>query len=429
MVGGFIPSDMVKEFTKASIILRSFTVTSSTKGPDSVIPADIIMKAEGICILTVLKAGFLITARGGSGLVICKLNDGTWSAPSAIGVAGIGGGFEIGAEVTDFILVLNNKSAVDAFSKGTNVTLGTNLTVAAGPYGRNLEADVAIRSPAAVYTYSKSKGLFAGISLEGTVLIERKGANEKFYGQDGIRARDILAGNIYPPPEAQMIYEALSEHASNFARQMSEKARENSKAFTNPKNGPYITPTTSTASYSSSSYNSSGPSRPASRPTAPASRPANRPAAGGSSSNKSSLNSGSSSSSSSSRSRGASSSSYSSSSSGSSSSRGSSSAPSSRSLPLSANKSASSASGPRNNSVSNGSYNAAAASGGVNPFEQVYEATALFDYHSDFPTDLNFRVGDVIEVLTTTPRQDDWWEGRTADGKKGIFPANFCSLK
>ena len=82
--------------------------------------------------------------------------------------------------MTDFVIILTCKSAVDAFSKGGNLTLGGNFTIAAGPLGRNLEGDVAVRSPAAIYTYSKTKGLFAGISIEGSYLVERKDANRKW---------------------------------------------------------------------------------------------------------------------------------------------------------------------------------------------------------------------------------------------------------
>ena len=85
-------------------------------------------------------------------------------------------------QVTDFVIILNKSTAVDAFSKGGNLTLGGNFTIAAGPMGRNLEGDVSLRSPAAIYTYSKTKGLFAGISIEGSGLIERKDANKKLVG-------------------------------------------------------------------------------------------------------------------------------------------------------------------------------------------------------------------------------------------------------
>jgi len=80
------------------------------------------------------------------------------------------------------VIILTCKSAVSAFSKGGNLTLGGNFTIAAGPLGRNVEGDVAVRSPAAIYTYSKTKGLFAGISIEGSYLVERKDANRRLAG-------------------------------------------------------------------------------------------------------------------------------------------------------------------------------------------------------------------------------------------------------
>ena len=85
----------------------------------------------------------------------------------------------ISVQVTDFVIILNKRSAVEAFSKGGNLTLGGNFTIAAGPLGRNMEGDISVRSPAAIYTYSKTQGLFAGISIEGSYLVERKDANKK----------------------------------------------------------------------------------------------------------------------------------------------------------------------------------------------------------------------------------------------------------
>lgn len=82
-------------------------------------------------------------------------------------------------QLTDFVIVLNSQAAVDAFSRNGNVTLGGNVSVAAGPIGRNAEGDVTVKSISAVYTYSKTRGLFAGISLEGSALIERKDTNRR----------------------------------------------------------------------------------------------------------------------------------------------------------------------------------------------------------------------------------------------------------
>ncbi|KAJ8299379.1 hypothetical protein KUTeg_023439 [Tegillarca granosa] len=127
-------------------------------------------------------------------------------------------------QVTDFVILLNNRSAVDAFSKGGNLTLGGNFSIAAGPLGRNLEADVAVRSTAAIYTYSKTRGIFAGISVEGSALIERKDANKKFYGRD-IRAYEILSGDIPPPPECEALYEVLDAHRIRAEKLVEESAR------------------------------------------------------------------------------------------------------------------------------------------------------------------------------------------------------------
>ncbi|XP_067878128.1 SH3 domain-containing YSC84-like protein 1 isoform X2 [Heterodontus francisci] len=213
-----IPSNLKSEAKKAAKILSEFTEISSRNGPDVIIPAHVIAKAQGLAILSVIKAGFLVTARGGSGIVLGRLPDGRWSAPSAIGIAGLGGGFEIGIEVSDLVIILNQKRAVDAFAKGGNLTLGGNFTVAIGPIGRNLEGDVAVRSSAAVYTYCKSRGLFAGISLEGSCLIERKETNRKFYCQD-IRACSILYGDVEPPAVTQELYDILGTFCEQYQKE------------------------------------------------------------------------------------------------------------------------------------------------------------------------------------------------------------------
>ncbi|XP_053142064.1 SH3 domain-containing YSC84-like protein 1 [Hemicordylus capensis] len=213
-----IPSNLKSEAKKAAKILREFTEITSRSGPDKIIPAHVVAKAKGLAILSVIKAGFLVTARGGSGIVLARLSNGNWSAPSAIGIAGLGGGFEIGIEVSDLVIIMNHERAVEAFAKGGNLTLGGNFTVAIGPMGRNLEGDVALRSSAAVYTYCKSRGLFAGVSLEGSCLIERKETNSKFYGWD-IRASAILFGDIPPPIQAQDLYDILESFTLQYEAQ------------------------------------------------------------------------------------------------------------------------------------------------------------------------------------------------------------------
>jgi SH3 domain-containing YSC84-like protein 1 len=98
---------------------------------------------KGLAVITVFKAGFLGSGRFGSGIVVARLSDGTWSAPSAIGTLGGGFGGQIGFELTDFVFILNDYNAVKTFSQAASVTLGGNVSIAAGPVGRNAEGEFA----------------------------------------------------------------------------------------------------------------------------------------------------------------------------------------------------------------------------------------------------------------------------------------------
>ncbi|KAI8580904.1 hypothetical protein K450DRAFT_235151 [Umbelopsis ramanniana AG] len=208
MVTSPLPSSLAGECRKAASILNSFI--DPGEGLDVIIPPTILSKAKGLAIFTVLKAGFIFSGRAGSGLVIARLPDGSWSAPSAIGTLGAGFGGQIGAELTEFVIVLNTKEAVKAFSQSGNITLGGNLSVAVGPVGRNAEAAgvAALTQVAAIYSYSKTKGLFAGVSLEGSVIITRHPDNVKMYRQE-VTAKQLLNGSIPPPEQAQVLYRAL----------------------------------------------------------------------------------------------------------------------------------------------------------------------------------------------------------------------------
>ncbi len=174
--------------------------------PENKIPPRIMSDARGLAIIRVLKAGFVVSGKGGQGVMLARTDRG-WSGPSFIGLGGAGWGLQAGAELTDFIFVLNTDSAVRAFSRDGNIKLGADLSAAAGPVGRDLQG--AIMSTAAVYTYSRSKGLFAGISLEGAIIATQKTANERYYGQK-VGARSILAGEVPPPPGAERLLGLLS---------------------------------------------------------------------------------------------------------------------------------------------------------------------------------------------------------------------------
>ena len=143
--------------------------------------------------------------------MVARLADGTWSAPSAIGLAGAGFGGQIGFELTDFVFILNDAAAVRSFSQQGSLTLGGNVSIAAGPVGRNAEAagTASTKGVAGIFAYSKTKGLFAGVSLEGSALGERRDANEKLY-RSRMTAVQLLGGGVRPPPEAESLMRVLN---------------------------------------------------------------------------------------------------------------------------------------------------------------------------------------------------------------------------
>jgi lipid-binding SYLF domain-containing protein len=112
----------------------------------------------GLAIFQVVKAGFVFSGKAGSGLVIARLPDGSWSAPSCIATGGVGWGLQIGADITDFVIVLNSEDAVRAFSMGGNVTIGGNISASAGPIGTGGSVQASLAHPAPMFSYSKSKG-------------------------------------------------------------------------------------------------------------------------------------------------------------------------------------------------------------------------------------------------------------------------------
>jgi lipid-binding SYLF domain-containing protein len=192
--------------TEQDVVDRSaVTIREFRHMPERGISSRILRHARGLAVISVVKAGFWFSGKAGEGVVVARTGRG-WSGPSFIGTGGAGFGPQIGAQVTDFVIVLNNERAVRAFSKGGNVTLGADVSVAAGPIGRAAEADVTPR--AGIYTYSRSKGLFIGASLEGAVIATRTRANERYYGHP-VSAYEILHGRVPAPAGAANLRAAL----------------------------------------------------------------------------------------------------------------------------------------------------------------------------------------------------------------------------
>ncbi|KAE8887165.1 hypothetical protein PF005_g12935 [Phytophthora fragariae] len=204
----FSPS-LEQECTNAADIIGNFFRNDSGASGDRSIPISMLENAHGLAIMTIVKAGFLVVGKVGTGIVISRLPGGSWSAPSAIGTVGLGGGFEVGGEIVEVMIILGSPAAVQVFHS-PQVNLGAGLDVAVGPYGRSAAAAAALSSSGfnGNYSYSISKGLYAGVSLQGSVIATRNDLNRKFYGQD-LEASALLDGAIGQPMAARPLYEEL----------------------------------------------------------------------------------------------------------------------------------------------------------------------------------------------------------------------------
>ncbi|XP_042040342.1 uncharacterized protein LOC121785924 [Salvia splendens] len=203
---------MEHEIYKAANTLQGYTKVGFVT-PEKSIPGAILKQARGLAILTVARVGLMVTYNVGTGLVVARREDGSWSPPSAIACFGMGWGAQAGGEVTDYIIVLRTNSAVKTFSGNTHLSVGAGVSAAVGIVGRAAEADVRAGDGGfgACYTYSCSKGAYVGCSLGGNVVRTRNQENCKFYGNPSISASEILCGLMPRPPAASILYQALSE--------------------------------------------------------------------------------------------------------------------------------------------------------------------------------------------------------------------------
>ena len=196
------------EIRNATLMLYHF---KNTAGEEK-IPKELLDVAKGVVFLTIAKCGFMFTARYGTGIVIAKLADGTWSAPSAITISGIGWGLQVGAELTDVMLILSSDAAVQAFMSKAQISVGAELGVSVGPVGRSVESDVTAGSKGAAhaFSYAHSKGLFFGASLETTAIAARNDVNRVFYGEK-VKPSMLLSGEYPRPKGAEPLYIALED--------------------------------------------------------------------------------------------------------------------------------------------------------------------------------------------------------------------------
>ena len=180
--------------------------------PDD-IPQDLLDKAECVAILPSVKKGaFGVGGSYGRGVMICRGGQhytGAWGPPALYALEGVSIGFQLGGQATDFVLlVMNDKGAESLLS--SKVKLGADASAAAGPVGRTAEAATDVVMSAEILSYSRAKGLFAGVSLEGSTLRSDGSANEKLYGQK-LSAKDMIrGGKVKAPPSASELIAVLN---------------------------------------------------------------------------------------------------------------------------------------------------------------------------------------------------------------------------
>ena len=182
--------------------------------PDRGIPDDLLRKS--VCVGIVpsrLKAAFIFGGTYGRGVLVCRTHgNGPWGAPSMFGLGGASFGFQIGGEATDVVFLVMNPEGAKKLLRD-DVKLGGDVSAAAGPVGRTMEGATDAQLHAEILSYSRARGLFAGVSLEGAVLKQDKDGNRRLYHQE-VTARDILIrGSVATPPEAWPIDRLLTKHA------------------------------------------------------------------------------------------------------------------------------------------------------------------------------------------------------------------------
>ncbi len=213
---GSVNFRLEEEIAKAAHILRAMLAAGAAAPP-----AWVLAQARGFAFLRVVKLGIGLSARFGTGLVVARVGAaGGWSAPSAIGTVGLSMGPQAGAQLGEFLIVLNSDAAVSAFAGGGALSLGPQVGAVAGPVGGTREVTGAVGGervagdgPALAppyFTYSIAKGLYVGASFEASAVNERNSVNERFYGLPGVRAADLLRGEVAPPAAADPLYAALA---------------------------------------------------------------------------------------------------------------------------------------------------------------------------------------------------------------------------
>jgi len=212
-----LTADENKDNTKADDRVKSAgTVLDEIESaPDSGIPEAILRSAECVAVVpSMLKGGFMVAGSYGRGVASCRTPKG-WSAPAFLFTSGGSFGFQIGGQATDLVLLIMNKDGMSNLLS-SQFKLGADASVAAGPVGRAAAADTDWKLRAQVLTYSRNRGVFAGVSLAGAVIKQDKDATREFYGRM-VPFRTSLTGEVEPPADTYPFLSVLAKWAKTAA--------------------------------------------------------------------------------------------------------------------------------------------------------------------------------------------------------------------
>ncbi len=193
------------------------TVLNEIQGtPDKGIPEDVLASAECVAVVpSMLKGGFIVAARYGRGVASCRRPNG-WSAPAFFSIQGGSVGLQIGGQAVDLVMLIMNKEGMDHLLS-SKFELGADASVAAGPVGRHAAGDTDWKMRAQVLTYSRARGVFAGISLDGARILQDKDSTREFYGRM-VPFRTSLTGEIAAPAAAHPFLASLAKWAQEAAK-------------------------------------------------------------------------------------------------------------------------------------------------------------------------------------------------------------------
>jgi lipid-binding SYLF domain-containing protein len=213
----FAADDETKESKAADRVQAAADVLSDIQSaPDKGIPQEVLGSAECVAVVpSMLKGGFIVGAKYGRGLASCRTPKG-WSAPAFFVVTGGSFGFQIGGQAVDLVMLIMNKNGMKHLLS-SEFALGADASVAAGPVGRHAEGNTDWKMRAEVLTYSRARGLFAGVSLNGAQIKQDKDSTREFYGRM-VPFRTSLVGEIDPPEGANAFLRVLAQWAQDAAK-------------------------------------------------------------------------------------------------------------------------------------------------------------------------------------------------------------------